>query len=237
MSKDRQDIRNKVKSSQHSRRNNSDGSKAAQPLPYTSKELKKRLDKRKKSKSVDMTRPKPRGSVPNNRSRIDSSMLQDGPKRRRVDTEQRQYTREQSPEDEPYRPNETLVDKLIRTEISSIGGQPTQSSPDARITERLLNKKNQSIDKPVRLPTEQAFTKKKQSFPTSPIKKVRIKSSLTDKLREEAARKIQRMWRAYKKRQLLSFYGDMFTRNCQSRASEHSIKTPSFEEVNSPTKV
>jgi len=48
---------------------------------------------------MDMTRPKYRASVPNNRSRVDGSALYELGKRRRLDTEHRFYTREQSPEE------------------------------------------------------------------------------------------------------------------------------------------
>jgi len=94
MSRDRPDNRAKMKSNEHSRRNNSDGSKGA-----GSKELKKKtnMEKRKKSKSVDMTRPKYRMSVPNSRSRMDNSAIYERPKRKRFDTEHPYYTREQSP--------------------------------------------------------------------------------------------------------------------------------------------
>ena len=36
------------------------------------------------------------------------------------------------------------------------------------------------------------------------------------------------MWRNYKKRKLMTFYGDIFTRNCLLKVEQIS-KTPSFE--------
>lgn len=87
--------------------------------------------------------------------------------------------------------------------------------------------KKTHAEKQVRIPTELSFTKKKQPTLPTPVRKVKLKTCLTDRLREDAARKIQRMWRAYKKRKLMCFYGDIFTRNCPVKIEQIS-KTPSF---------
>jgi hypothetical protein len=63
---------------------------------------------------------------------------------------------------------------------------------------------------------------------SSPLKKAKMKTCLTDRLKEEAAKKIQRAWRAHQKRKLLSYYGNIFNRHCPAKIVTEP-KTPNFD--------